>query len=41
MPRGNLKPEDAGGFLHVPQCGLGVRSIGRIDEHGNANGVGY
>jgi hypothetical protein len=31
----DLQPDDAGGFLRVPQCGLGVRSIGRIDEHGN------
>jgi hypothetical protein len=29
------------GFLHVPQCGLGGRSIGRIDKHGNTNGLGH
>ena len=37
----DLQPDGAGSFLHVPQCGLGGRSIGRIDEHGNTNGLGH
>jgi hypothetical protein len=36
-----LEPDDAGGFLHLPQCGLGYRTIGRIDEHGNVHGLGH
>jgi len=28
-------------FPHVPQCGLGGPSIGRIDEDGNSNGLGH
>jgi hypothetical protein len=26
----DLQPDRAGSFLHAPQCGLGIRSIGRI-----------
>jgi hypothetical protein len=37
----DLQPEGAGRFLSLPQCGLGGRSIGRIDEHGNTNGLGH
>jgi len=37
----DLQPDGAGGFLHLPQCGLGVRTIGRIDEHGNTHGFGH
>ena len=37
----DLQPDGGGGFLHVPQRGLGGRSIGRIDEHGNTNGLGH
>jgi hypothetical protein len=35
----DLQPDGVGGFLRVPQCDLGGHIIGRIDEHGNANGV--
>jgi hypothetical protein len=31
----DLQPGGAGGFLHLPQCGLGGRNIGRIEEHGS------
>ena len=37
----NLQPHSGGGFPHVPYRGLGGRSVGRIDEHGNTNGLGY
>ena len=37
----DLQPDGWGGFLHRPQCGLGVRSIGRIDERGNKNRLGH
>ena len=37
----DLQPNGGGGFLHLPQRGLGDRSIGRIDEHGNTNGLGH
>ena len=26
-------------FLHLSQCGLGRLSIGRIDKHGDVNGL--
>ena len=37
----DLQPHGARSRLHVSQCGLGSRSIGRIDEHGNASGRGH
>ena len=46
----DLQPDGAGGFLQVPQCGLGTRTPisrqarrvgGRIDEHGNTNCLGH
>ena len=37
-----MQPDDAGSFLHVPAMWwLGGRSVGRIDEHGNTNGLGH
>ena len=36
-----MQPDGGGGFLRVPQRGLGVGSIGRIDEHGNTNSLGH
>ena len=33
----DLQPGAASSGFHVPQCGLGTRSIGRIDEHCNAS----
>jgi hypothetical protein len=33
------QPDDAGRFLRVPQRGLGGCGRGRIDEHGNTNGL--
>src|SRR6516164_3520565 len=35
-----LKSDDRGGFLKVPQCILGCRRIGRIDQHGNTSSRG-
>ncbi len=37
----DLQPDSAGSFVNIPQCGLGVLSIGRIDQHSNASGVGH
>jgi len=37
----DLQPYGAGSFLHVPRCGLGGRSLGRVDEQGNTNGLGH
>ncbi len=37
----DFQSERGSGCLHVPHRGLGVRSTGRIDEHGNTNGLGY
>ena len=37
----DLQPVDAGSFLHAPQCDLGARSIGGIEQHGNTNGLGH
>jgi hypothetical protein len=37
---GDLQPHGAGSRLHVSQRGLGIDSICRIDEHGNASGCG-
>jgi hypothetical protein len=37
------QPDGGGGFLPtrvIPRCGLGVRSICRIDKHGNTHGLG-
>jgi hypothetical protein len=34
----DLQPDSASSLLHVSQCGLGVRSIHRIGEHGDSNG---
>jgi hypothetical protein len=34
----DLQPHGASGELHVSQCALGIRGIGRIDEYGHANG---
>jgi hypothetical protein len=36
-----LQPDGACSVLHFPQRGLFDRSIGRIDEHGNANSLGH
>ena len=35
----DLQPDCGGGLLHLPQSGLGDRSIGRIHEHRNTNGL--
>ena len=35
----DLKPHGGGGFLHIPQRGLGDPSVCRIQEHGNTNGL--
>jgi hypothetical protein len=35
----DLQPDDAGSFLHLPQ-GHPLGGIGRIEEHGNADGPG-
>src|SRR6516162_10386704 len=35
----DLQSDDWGRFVEVPQCVLGSRRIGRIDEHGNASGL--
>jgi hypothetical protein len=35
------QPHGAGGFLHLAECGLGIRGVGRIDEHGNTHGLGH
>ena len=37
----DLQPHGARSRFHVSQRGLGSRSIGRIDEHGNASGSGH
>ena len=37
----DLQPHGAGSRFHVSQRGLGSRSIGRIDEHGNTSGSGH
>jgi hypothetical protein len=37
----NLQPDGPASFLRVPQRGLGDRRIGRIDKHGNTNGLGH
>jgi hypothetical protein len=37
----DLQPDGGGSFLHLVQCGLGRRRIARIDEHSNANSLGY
>ncbi len=34
----DLQPHGAGSRFHVSQRGLGIRSIGRIDEHGHTSG---
>jgi hypothetical protein len=34
----DLQPDGAAGFLYAPECYLGAR--GRIDQHGNTNGLG-
>jgi hypothetical protein len=33
----DLQPHGAGSRFHVSQCGFHIRSIGWIDEHGNAS----
>ena len=37
----DLQPDGARSRFHVPQRGLGIRSIGRIDEHGHTSGSGH
>ena len=37
----DLQPHGASSRFHVSQRGLGSRSIGRIDEHGNTSGCGH
>ena len=34
-----LQPDRAGSLLHISQCGFNNRSIGRVEEHGNAQGL--
>jgi len=34
----DLQPHGASGDIHLSQCALGIRGIGRIDKHGHANG---
>src|SRR5262249_16995375 len=36
----DLQSDDRGSFVQVPQCALGGRRIGRIDEHSNTGGLG-
>src|SRR4029450_10166442 len=35
-----LKPDDRGSFVQVPQCVLGGSRIGRIEKHGNTSSRG-
>jgi hypothetical protein len=37
----DLQPEHPCGFLQGLECGLGKRSISRIDHHGDASGSGH
>src|SRR5262249_47402448 len=37
----DLQAQDGGGCLHFLQSALGGRSIRRIDQYGNASGVGH
>jgi hypothetical protein len=37
----DLQSHGPGSRLHVSQRGLGIRSSGRIDEHGNTSGRGH
>jgi hypothetical protein len=37
----NLQAERAGSFRQIPRRSFGSRSIGRIDQHGNASGLGH
>ena len=37
----DLQPDGARSRFHVSQRGLGIRSIGRIDEHGHTSGCGH
>src|SRR6188474_1622693 len=37
----DLQPDGAGGWFYGPQGRLGIRNIGRIDEHSNAFGPGH
>ena len=37
----DLQPHGAGSRFHVSQRGLGIRGIGRIDEHGHTSGCGH
>jgi hypothetical protein len=37
----DLQPHSAGSRFHVSYDGLGIHSIGRIDEHGNTSGRGH
>src|SRR5262249_6224437 len=37
----DLQSDGAGSFRYIPQHGFGDRSIGRIDQHGNASGFGH
>ena len=37
----DLQSEGARGLWYVAERGLGSRGIGRIDQHGNANGLGH
>jgi len=34
----HLQPDGASSGFQVSQCGLGIRNINRIDEHGHASG---
>ena len=36
-----LQPDRGSRLLQVPQRGFGVCGVGRIDEHGNTNGLGH
>ena len=37
----DLQPHGASSRFHVSQCALGIRGIGRIDEHGHASRCGH
>ena len=37
----DLQPDSARSRFHIFQCGLGIRSISRIDEHGHTGGCGH
>src|SRR5262249_9068550 len=37
----DLQSDGAGSLMHAPQRAFGVRSVGRIDKHGDSNCLGH